>query len=65
MSKNLFSTTSMPNFKKIPQYLVPQSSKNLQKLCIPKFSIIIIFEVLVSRQLTKIKMVSLNSQWKG
>ena len=35
------STTTMPNFKEIHQYLVPKSSKNLQKLCIPKFSITI------------------------
>ena len=32
-------TTSMPNFKEIHQYLVPQSCENFQKLRIPKFSI--------------------------
>ena len=56
------STTSMQKFKKIHQYLVSQSSKNLQKLSIPKFSITIFGSV---RQLTKMKMVSLNSQWKA
>ena len=29
----------MPNFKEIHQYLVPQSSKNLQKLRIPNFQL--------------------------
>ena len=51
----------MPNFKEINQYLVPQSSKNLPKLSIPKFSITIFGR---SKQLTKMKMVSLNSHWK-
>ena len=35
----IMSTPYLPNFKDIHQYLVPQSSKNLHKLCIPKFSI--------------------------
>ena len=50
---------SMPNFKEIHQYLVPQ---NLQNLCIPKFSITFF---LIFRQLTKMKMVSLNLHWKA
>ena len=50
------SFTSMPNFKKIYEYLVPQLFKNLQKLCIPKLSMNIFGS---SRQLTKNGIVDL------
>ena len=62
MLYNLVSATYMPNFKEIHQYLVPQSSKSLQELCIPKFSITF---VECFRQSTKMKMVSLNSHWNA
>ena len=47
------STTSMPNFKEIYQYLVPQSTKNLQKLRMPKLSITFFGRFV---QLTKMKI---------
>ena len=55
------STTFMPNFKEIHQHLVPQSSKNPLKIRIPKFSIAFLGRF---RELTKMKMVSLNAHWK-
>ena len=58
MSLSFRFTIFMPIFREIHQYLVPQSPKNLQKLGIPEFSITF-FESF--RQLTEMKMVSLNS----
>ena len=56
------STIFMPNFKEIHQYLVPESSKNFKKICIPKSSITFFGSF---RQLTKLKMVLLNSHRKA
>ena len=56
------STTFMPNVKAIHQYLVPQSSNTLQKLCIPKFAITFFGRF---RQLAKMKMISVHSHWKA
>ena len=49
------------NFMEIHQYLVPEYSKNLKKLRKQKFSITLFGSF---RQLTKMKMISLYSQWK-
>ena len=56
------STASMPKFKDIHQYLVPQSSKNLKNPRISKFSIKVFGSF---RHLTKMKMVSFNLHWKA
>ena len=55
------STTLMPNFEEIHQYLILQSSKNLQNLQISKFSITFFGSF---RHLTKMKMVS-SLHWKA
>ena len=57
MSLTLRSTISMPNVKEIHQYLVPKTSKNLQKLRILKLTITFFGSF---RQLTDMNMVSLN-----
>ena len=54
------STTSMPNFNEIHQYLVYQSS--FKNYAYQNFQLIF-FES--SSQLTKMKMTSLNLHWKA